>query len=151
MKRSILIIVLCTIITIGWAQKFDVKEFTLKNGLTVYLQEDHTTPEVFGVVITKTGGKNDPATATGLAHYMEHMLFKGTQSIGTSDWDKEKPLIDSIFAYYDKLGATQDEIQRAEIQKKINEFSVEAGKLAIPNEISNMIKQMGGTNLNAGT
>ena len=63
-----------------------VAQFKLDNGLTVILNEDHSKPEVFGVVAVRAGGKNDPADATGLAHYMEHMLFKGTQSLGTIDW-----------------------------------------------------------------
>jgi predicted Zn-dependent peptidase len=135
----------------GYSQSFDVQELQLDNGLTVYLHEDHSKPEVFGVVITRAGGKNDPADATGLAHYMEHMLFKGTQTIGTTDWSKEKPFIDSIFIMYDKLGEAETPEAREDIQLKINDLSKKAGQFAIPNEISNLIKQMGGTNLNAGT
>lgn len=127
------------------------EQFTLDNGLTVILNPDHTNPEVFGVVITRAGSKDDPADATGLAHYMEHMLFKGTQTIGTSDWAAEKPHIDKIFNLYSELGATTDEAQRAEIQQKINDESQLAGKYAILNETSALIKQMGGTSLNAGT
>lgn len=130
---------------------YGVKYFTLENGFTVYLNEDHSQPEVFGMVVTKAGGKNDPADATGMAHYMEHMLFKGTTELGTTNWEKEKPHIDKIFALYDSLGQTSDEEKRKVIQEKINKESVAANKYAIPNEFSNILKSMGSTNLNAGT
>jgi len=128
-----------------------VKQITLENGLTVILDENHALPEVFGLVVVKAGGKNDPANATGMAHYQEHMLFKGTTTLGTISWEKEKPHIDKIFALYDELGKTTDEAKRAEIQKTINEESLKAAEYAIPNELSNLINEMGGTNVNAGT
>lgn len=129
----------------------NVHEYTLENGLTVILDENHDKPEVFGLISVKAGGKNDPADATGMAHYQEHMLFKGTTTLGTTDWEKEKPHIDRIFELYDQLGKTTDENERKEIQAKINEESIKANEYAIPNEFSNLINEMGGTNLNAGT
>jgi len=133
------------------AQKSEIKQFKLDNGLTIILNEDHTKKEVFGMLVVKAGAKNDPKDATGMAHYQEHMLFKGTTELGTSDWEKEKPHIDRIIALYDKLGNTKDDSLRLKIQKEINLESVEAGKYSILNETSNLINQMGGTNLNAGT
>lgn len=128
-----------------------VEQYVLENGLHVYLHEDHSKPQVFGGVITRAGGKNDPSDATGMAHYMEHMLFKGTTELGTIDWEKEKPHIDKIFSLYEKLRGTKDEEERKNIQIEINKESLEAAKYAIPNELSNVINSMGGTNLNAGT
>lgn len=128
-----------------------IAQFTLDNGLTVILNEDHSRPEVFGIVAVRAGGKNDPADATGLAHYMEHMLFKGTQALGTTDWEKEKPHIDRIFELYDKLSKAPSDEERQRIQLEINEESLKASEFAIPNELSNLINGMGGTNLNAGT
>ena len=128
-----------------------VENYELDNGLTVILNEDHTKQKVFGVVAVKAGAKDDPADATGMAHYQEHMLFKGTQELGTVNWEEEKKYIDEIFSLYDELGQTEDEEKRAEIQKKINEASLKANEYAIPNELSNIIKAMGGTSLNAGT
>jgi len=128
-----------------------IMEYKLKNGLTVILNEDHSQSVVFGVVVTKAGSKNDPADAQGMAHYQEHMLFKGTQEIGTTDWEKEKPFIEKTFQLYDELGKTKDELERKKIQQQINEASLEANKYAIPNELSNIIKIQGGTNLNANT
>ena len=128
-----------------------ITQYTLPNGLTVILNPDNSLPEAFGVVIVKTGGKNDPPDATGLAHYMEHMLFKGTQQLGTTDWEKEKPHIDRIFQLYEELGNSTLEADRKRIQTEINEESLKAAEFAIPNEMSNLINSIGGTNLNAGT
>ncbi len=128
-----------------------VRQFKLDNGLTVILNEDHLKPEIFGVVVVKAGSKNDPSDATGLAHYQEHMLFKGTDELGTTNWQEEKPHIDKIFALYDKLAVTKDEKERNEIQSQINEESLLANEYAIPNELSNIIKSSGGTKLNANT
>ncbi|MCK5169899.1 MAG: insulinase family protein [Bacteroidales bacterium] len=129
----------------------NIEEYKLENGLSVYLNEDHNTPEVFGMVVTKAGSKNDPADATGMAHYQEHILFKGTTKLGTTNWEKEKEHIDKIFELYDKLGKTIDEEERKSIQKLINEESVKANEYAIPNEFSNVLNSMGSKNINAGT
>ncbi len=133
------------------AQKTAIKQLKLDNGLTIILNEDHTKKEVFGMLVVKAGAKNDPKDATGMAHYQEHMLFKGTTDLGTSDWEKEKPHNDRIIALYDKLGKTKNDSLRLKIQKEINLESIEAGKYSILNETSSLINQMGGTNLNAGT
>jgi predicted Zn-dependent peptidase len=132
-------------------QKLGMEEYTLDNGLTVILNEDPNAAEVFGCIMTKAGSKDDPDGATGMAHYMEHMLFKGTSEMGTVDYEKEKPHIDNIFSLYDELGKTKEDTARAKIQKKINEESLKAAEFAIPNEMSNIINSMGGTNMNAGT
>ncbi len=129
----------------------NLEKYELSNGLTVILNVDHTRPEVFGYMVCKAGGKDDPDGATGMAHYMEHMLFKGTTKLGTMDWEKEKVHIDSIFLLYDKLGKTTNDEERKAIQMEINEQSIAANKYAIPNEFSNIVKKMGGTGLNANT
>ena len=97
---------------------FEVTEFTLDNGLTVMLSENHDTSKIFGVVAVKAGGKNDPSDATGIAHYLEHVLFKGTNELGTTDYEKEKVFLDSISMLYDELGNTKVDIERSKIQKK---------------------------------
>ncbi len=131
--------------------QFKVRQFKLENGFTVILNEDPLKPEVFGVVVVKAGSKNDPADATGMAHYQEHMLFKGTEELGTVNWELEKPHIDKIFELYDQLSVTKDEEARKAIQLQINEESLKANEYAIPNELSNIIKSVGGTHLNANT
>lgn len=129
----------------------DVEVYQLDNGLTVILNEDHNLPQVFGSIMVRAGGKDDPKGATGMAHYQEHMLFKGTQELGTTNWEAEKPHIDSIFRLYDKLGRETDADIRKTIQKEINQESLKAGKYAVPNEMFNLLRNMGGTGVNAGT
>lgn len=134
------------------AQKSDVlkvEELTLSNGMSVWLNEDHSQPKVFGAVVVQAGAKDCPNT--GIAHYFEHIMFKGTEEIGTVDYTNEKPWLDSIAACYDQLAATQDAAQRTAIQKHINELSQKAGEYAIPNEFNSLISRYGGSNLNAGT
>ena len=123
----------------------------LSNGLTVFLNEDHTSSKVFGAVVVKAGGVNDPKDATGIAHYFEHIMFKGTDRIGTTNWEKEKVYIDSISNCYDQLGATSDPLQRLDIQKKINRLSIAASDYAIPNEVDKILKRIGGKGINAYT
>lgn len=138
--------------TLALAQfKPNLERYQLENGFTVILNYDPDQTGVFGAIGVKVGSKNDPSDATGMAHYQEHMLFKGTTSLGTLDWEKEKPYIDSIFAMYDELGKTKDEERRLKIQKKINDYSVKANEFAAPNEFSNLIKSIGGVGLNAFT
>lgn len=131
--------------------KLQYKQYVLENGLTVILSEDRSSPIVYGLVVTKAGSKNDPSDATGMAHYIEHMLFKGTEELGTIDWAKEKPWIDKIITLYEQLAKTSDPVQRKEIQKQINEASVEANKYAIPNELDKILKEIGSTDVNANT
>lgn len=128
-----------------------VRTHVLKNGLTVYLSENHEVPQVFGAVVTKAGGKNDPADATGIAHYLEHMLFKGTTEMGTISYEKEKPHLDKINDLYEQLGQTTDDAKRKEIQQQINQESIEAGEYAIANELDRILSQMGCTGVNAFT
>jgi predicted Zn-dependent peptidase len=128
-----------------------VETFTLDNGLTVYLNEDHTMPMIHGMVAVKGGAKRDPKDATGIAHYFEHIMFKGTQDFGTTNYKEEKVYLDSIQNLYEALGATEDKEKREAIQKEINRISIAAADYAIPNEFDKIIKQMGGSNVNAGT
>ena len=127
----------------------EVKETSLSNGMKVWLNEDHSQPKVFGAVVVNAGGKDCPDT--GIAHYFEHIMFKGTDQIGTVDYEQEKPWLDSIAAAYDRLAATRDEVQRAAIQKDINRLSQKAADYAIPNEFNGLISRYGGSELNAGT
>lgn len=129
----------------------NIANFKLNNGLTVYICEDPTQHDVFGEVVVRTGSVNDPEQYTGLAHYLEHVMFKGTQKIGALDWEKEKPVYEQIIAKYDEFAETKDEARRSEISKEINELSISAGEISISQEYSNLIESIGGNNLNAGT
>lgn len=154
-KRNYLAICLLFITTIIQAQespnKMKVTEYTLENGLTIMLTENHDSPKVFGMVAVKAGGKNDPHDATGIAHYLEHVLFKGTQDMGTIDYAKEKPYLDSINYLYEQLGQTIVEEERKAIQMNINRMSQKAGEYAIANEMDKILKGMGATGVNAFT
>ncbi|TXI85721.1 MAG: insulinase family protein [Crocinitomicaceae bacterium] len=129
----------------------NVKQIVLKNGLTVMLSENHDTPQIFGVIAVKAGGKNDPKDATGMAHYLEHMLFKGTQEMGTWDYEKESVHLKEIEKLYEQLGKTTDAAARESIQLKINEEAIKAGQYAIPNEMDRMLSEIGSTGVNAFT
>lgn len=126
-----------------------VREFILHNGLTVWVAEDHTQPKVYGALVVRAGAKDCPGT--GIAHYFEHIMFKGTDRIGTVDYAAERPWLDSISAEYDRLAQTESPEERLKIQRHINRLSIKAGDYAIPNEFENLISQCGGSRLNAYT
>ena len=130
-------------------RQLQVKELRLKNGLTVWLNEDHSQPKVYGALVVKAGAKDCPNT--GIAHYLEHMLFKGTQTIGTTDYQAEKVWLDSISMKYNELSQTKDEQQRLAIQRDISRLSQRAADYAIPNEYERLISKYGGSGLNAST
>ncbi|MGM9759595.1 MAG: M16 family metallopeptidase [Parabacteroides sp.] len=126
-----------------------VQEYKLSNGLTVWLNEDHSQPKVFGAVVVKAGAKDCPDT--GIAHYFEHMMFKGTDRIGTIDYPAEKRLLDQIEVKYDELAVTEDAARRKQLLQEINALNVQAAEYVIPNEFDRLISRYGGTKLNAGT
>ena len=111
------------------SESLNVKEFKLSNGLSVWLNEDHSQPKIFGAVVVKAGSKDCPNT--GIAHYFEHMMFKGTDKIGTINYSEEKILLDSIAQKYDELALTKDEAKRKQIQKEINELIRRSNSLGI--------------------
>lgn len=125
--------------------------YTLKNGLTVILSPSKKEPRVQSYIAVKAGSKTDPATNTGLAHYLEHLLFKGTDQYGSLDWSKEKPLLDQIDGLYEQYNKTTDEAKRKEIYKQIDKVSGEAAKFAIANEYDKMMGAMGAKGTNAFT
>lgn len=126
-----------------------IRELKLSNDLTVWLNEDHSQPKIFGAVVVKAGAKDSPNT--GIAHYFEHMMFKGTDKIGTIDYKSEKVLLDIIAEKYDALANTEDPQMRAHLQQIINGLSIRAAEYVIPNEFDRLITRFGGTKLNAGT
>ena len=150
MKKAIFLLVILLSINLLHAQ-LKVKTSYLDNGLKVVMCEDHSAPQVYGAVYVHAGSKNDPLDATGMAHYFEHIMFKGTDRIGTINWEAEKVYLDSIDLMYDKLHETTDAKERAAIQQKINELSIASTDYAIPNETDVILTKMGGKGLNAGT
>ncbi len=125
--------------------------YTLKNGLTVILSPTNKDPRIQAYIATKAGSKTDPATNTGLAHYLEHMLFKGTDKFGSLDWAKEKPELDKISALYEEYNKTTDAAARKSIYHRIDSVSGVASKFAIAGEYDKMMNNMGAQNTNAFT
>jgi len=129
----------------------NVRIYELKNGLKVYLSQYKDEPRMQTQIAVKAGGKNDPANNTGLAHYLEHIMFKGTGDFGTLDWQKESVLLDSIEQMFTHYGNLKDTVQRANYYKLIDMVSNEASKLAIPNEYDKMVSELGAQGTNAYT
>lgn len=128
---------------------FDFETLTLSNGLTVWLSEDSSESKVYGSVVVRAGAKHTPNT--GIAHYFEHIMFKGTDTIGTIDYDSEAPILRRISEKYTalKMATTPEEHQK--IEQEINRLNKEAAQYAIPNDFNNLINKYGGSGLNAGT
>lgn len=128
-----------------------VRIYTLPNGLKVYLSDYKNAPRVQTFIAVRAGGKNDPASATGLAHYLEHMMFKGTADFGTLDWNSEKPWLDSIQHMFDHYRTLTDSVERVQYYRLIDRVSNEASKFAIPNEYDKMVAAIGAKGTNAYT
>ncbi|MFP5041804.1 M16 family metallopeptidase [Parasediminibacterium sp. JCM 36343] len=129
------------------------KFYTLANGLTVILSENKKTPRIQTLIGTRAGSNNDPKNHTGLAHYLEHMLFKGTTKYGSLDWAKEKPILDKIDVLYDQYNkiALSDTTARKAKYHEIDSVSGEAAKYAIANEYDKMMSAIGAQGTNAHT
>ncbi len=125
--------------------------YTLDNGLKVYLGKNEEEPKIQTLIAVRAGSTYDPADNTGLAHYLEHMVFKGTDEIGTTDYDAEAKLIKEISDLYEAHKKEQDTAKKKEIYKKIDEVSLEASKLAIANEYDKMVNSLGAEGTNAFT
>lgn len=126
-------------------------EYKLDNGLTVMLWEDHDQPDVTGYVVVRAGAVDEPAEYTGLAHYLEHMLFKGTQRIGALDWEAEKPIYDSIIALYDQYSEATDPKVREQLATQINECSMRAAKISSTEDFFFLLDLIGAEGVNAYT
>ena len=159
MKRTFLMLMAFLAVSLGVFAQANLRdgfeEYTLKNGMKVYLWVDKDIPNVYGQVAVRAGSIDEPADFTGLAHYLEHMLFKGTQEIGALDWEKEKPMYEQIIKLYDEKAKLKDpkkdKAKRDELTKKINELSVASSKISKGSEFPTLIQAAGGTGLNAYT
>ncbi|MCO5269839.1 MAG: insulinase family protein [Brumimicrobium sp.] len=141
----------------GYAYKYITNDpthtrfYRLSNGLTVILSPSNKVPRIQTYIAVKAGSKTDPATHTGLAHYLEHMLFKGTDKFGSLDYAQEKPLLDEIERLYEQYNTTTDIEERKRIYAEIDKTSGEAAKYAIANEYDKMMAAMGAEGTNAFT
>ena len=125
--------------------------YTLPNGLKVYMTVNKETPRIQTYIAVRVGGKNDPAETTGLAHYFEHLMFKGTTHFGTQNYELEKPLLDQIEQQFEIYRQTTDSLDRQTIYARIDSLSYEASKLAIPNEYDKLMAAIGADGTNAYT
>jgi len=125
--------------------------YTLDNGLTVYMTVYKDAPRIQVMVPIRAGGKNDPAESTGLAHYLEHLLFKGTDQYSTSEFDKEKPLLDEVVQLYEQHRQETDSLARRTIYQKIDSLSYAASQYSIAAEYDKMLSVIGARGTNAFT
>ena len=129
----------------------ETKMYTLDNGLKVYMSVNKETPRIQTYIAVKVGGKNDPSETTGLAHYFEHLMFKGSEQFGTTDYAAEKPLLDQIEALFEVYRVTEDEAERAELYRQIDSISYVASDIFIPNEYDKLMSVIGAEGTNAYT
>lgn len=125
--------------------------YTLDNGLKVYMTVNKETPRIQTYIAVRVGGKNDPAETTGLAHYFEHLMFKGTTNFGTQNYEVEKPMLDQIEEQFEIYRKTTDSLERKAIYARIDSLSYEASKYAIPNEYDKLMTAIGANGTNAYT
>ena len=129
----------------------EARIYTLENGLQVWLSRNADAPRVQTNIAVRAGSKNDPSDATGLAHYLEHMLFKGTSHFGTANWEEESRLLGLISDAYEERRGTMDNSMRDMIYHRIDSLSQLAAAQAVPNEYDKMVKGIGAKGTNAYT
>ena len=160
MKRfSWLMVLVAALLAVACSQGYESVEgdklgtriYTLDNGLKVYMSVNKEKPRLQTMIAVRVGSKNDPAETTGLAHYFEHLMFKGTDKFGTQNYEAEKPLLDEIERLFEVYRATTDEAERKAIYAKIDSVSQEASKYAIPNEYDKLMQSIGASGTNAWT
>ena len=127
------------------------KIYTLDNGLKVYMTVNKETPRIQTYIAVRVGSKNDPHETTGLSHYLEHLMFKGTENFGTSDYEAEKPMLDEIRDLFETYRTKTDPQERIALYHVIDSISYEASKIAIPNEYDKLMSVIGSTGSNAFT
>ena len=124
---------------------------TLDNGLTVYMTVNKDEPRIQTYIAVRAGGKDDPADNTGLAHYLEHMMFKGSEQFGTQDYAAEKPMLQAIDSLFEVYRTLTDPQERLDLYHQIDSVSYEASKIAIPNEYDKLMSIIGSEGSNAYT
>ena len=127
------------------------KIYTLDNGLKVYMTVNKDEPRIQASIAVHAGGKDDPSDNTGLAHYLEHMMFKGTRQFGTQDYEAEKPLLEKVDSLFEVYRTLTDPAEREALYKEIDAISYEASKIAIPNEYDKLMSIIGSEGTNAYT
>ena len=158
MKKSLILAALAAI-AVSCGSKYETvkgdplqtKIATLPNGLTVYMTVNKDEPRIQTYIAVRAGGKDDPADNTGLAHYLEHMMFKGTEQFGTQDYEAEKPMLSAIDSLFEVYRTLKDPQERLDLYHQIDSISYEASKIAIPNEYDKLMSIIGSEGSNAYT
>ena len=159
MKRFLVILAAFAAIAFTACSKYETVKgdplqaqiYTLENGLKVYMSVNKDEPRLQTYIAVRAGGKDDPADNTGLAHYLEHMMFKGTRILGTQDFAKERPLLEEIENLFEQYRTLTDPKEREALYAKIDAVSYEASKIAIPNEYDKLMSVIGSQGSNAFT
>lgn len=160
MKKSIILVMAALALAItSCGPKYETvkgdplktKIYTLENGLKVYMTVNKEEPRIQTYIAVRSGGRNDPADNTGLAHYLEHLMFKGTEVLGTTDYAAEKPILDQIEELYEVYRTKTDPVERRNIYHVIDSLSYEASKISIPNEYDKSMAIIGANGTNAFT
>ncbi len=128
-----------------------VLQYTLSNGLRLFMSTNRDEPRVYTEIAVRAGSKHDPEDTTGLAHYFEHMMFKGTDRLGSLDWEKEKPLLDRIEQLFEQHRAEQDPEKKRALYAEIDRLSFEAARYVAANEYDRLVSAMGARGTNAYT
>jgi predicted Zn-dependent peptidase len=134
--------------------KSKVSEFTLKNGMKFIVLERHQAPVVSFLTYADVGGADEPEGQTGVAHYLEHLAFKGTRRIGTRNYTAEAPLLNRLDQVFERLHAARKAKQTTQVQTLQTEFQqleAEAKQYVIQNQYGQIVSQAGGVGLNANT
>ena len=129
----------------------NTKIYTLDNGLKVYMTVNKETPRLQTYIAVRVGSKDDPHETTGLSHYLEHLMFKGTESFGTSNYEAEKPMLEQIRNLFEEYRTKTDPQERVALYHVIDSISYQASKIAIPNEYDKLMSIIGSTGSNAFT
>ena len=159
MKRFLLLFALAAALVPTSCSKYQTvqgdplqaKIYTLENGLKVYMSVNKDEPRIQTYIAVRAGGKDDPSDNTGLAHYLEHMMFKGTRVLGTQDYEAELPMLEQIDSLFEVYRTLTDPAEREAFYAKIDSVSYEASKLAIPNEYDKLMSIIGSEGSNAFT
>ncbi len=160
MKKLVLIAVLAVVnCTMLMAQDYETvpndpmksRIYTLDNGLKIYLTDNKDEPRVQTYIAVRVGGKNDPAETTGLSHYLEHLMFKGTKQFGTQDYEAERPYLEQIEKLYEVYRKTTDADKRKAIYHTIDSLSYLSSTHAIANEYDKLMATIGAKGTNAYT
>jgi len=128
-----------------------VLEYKLSNGMEVVLCENQFASGVSGVVVVKAGAKHDPIGANGMAHLIEHLVFKGGEKIGAIDFEREKAHLRNIEILFKELHRVKNEKDMLFVKELISAESIKAAKYSNQNEYNDLLKRIGATDVNANT